>query len=82
MGSPGVPNHGWSDSGGEFPVTTLWETLGRVVVYNVPSEAGSPCEPLRAVPSRPLRDELLTGDASYPVANARVMIDLLREIYH
>jgi len=47
----------------------------------LPYGPGSPGGPLREERGRYLRNVLLTGDASFSVAEPRVMIDLWREVY-
>lgn len=81
--SHGPPAHIRSDKGPEFVARAVREWLGRIGVKTLYIEPGSPwengyCESFNGS----LRDELLNGEISYSLAEAKVLIEAWRRHYN
>jgi transposase InsO family protein len=80
MATRGMSDHIRSDNGSEFTANAMRAWLGKVGVKTLYIEPGGPwgngyVESLNGK----LRDELLTGEIFYTVAEARVLIERWRE---
>jgi len=79
----GIPGHIRSDNGPEFVALALREWIAAVGAVTAHIEPGSPWE-IGCVESfnGKLRDELLNGEISYTLAEAKIVIEQWRKYYN